>query len=897
MSFGISLSDIFVLLKLAKDTVQNCRYAPNDFAEASRVSQSLYLMLEGVKTEYQNPDPPLLKDDRTRTDFAIHFKNCETSLKPLADLLTKHKRLTTSNIRVIDRMRFPKKDYLEYRGNLAFYTARLSEFLQMVGLGSLGRIEQKVEEIKGHLPNLMNKLDQMCAEFRIMGDKESLLSDHTDDEKFVWKTFRSKLNKAGFTINVLREHEAAIFLRIRELTECGLLDTDGSSLPWKECESSSPPSPVYQMPSSSQTMMATVESDADSEKSITSKPSVENLRLRKSTDSMRSSRSGTLDPIHPKQEGNLRTELVSRGSSPAHGDVRHDCLPPDNLGGCLGKPRIWRNTKGEAILKGSFFDRYFIDGHLHITVLDTDKQEVLIPLSNLSEADLAFVDTATERVPKDMQRVRAQNENLLPKYAASPKKAKEVNDLKVEPVELPRRTHPAILVGKRTRSKMIWAFRQEGSDLPQVPPYCSRSLLTSDLLPTAASSGDLKRVKRLLASGEHIESKGPQSWTEAIRESDGNGGTRTRTKRHSYPETTALYRAAYAGWLDVVHFLISEGADADARNGYDGRTGEPILFSVIRNGHEKMAKLLLEYGAKMEAFGSTTALHVASSQPKRSLVRLVLDYGAHIDAKDHLSQTPLYLASSGGFASIVELLLEEGARTNRITSEGRSALYKAGGNGRGDIVELLLGYGADPAVGRGRYGETTIYKAAWYDDLETVELLLNYEADINIRNKKKMESYKGVGEKIFHGFVAGLSKEHAIMNTWGKTALHAAAYRDHEEMLQALLLAGADLEAAGNDGHTALYLAAQQKHQGIVQMLLKAGAQLETEKHDPVLALLNERNKRRDGESKQIAKRDDQRREMAKMGTSDVLVGLVADWTKALSSSRRLHDRREEKRT
>ncbi len=74
MSFGVSLSDIHLILTLAKDTVQNCRHAPNDFAEASRVSQSLYLMLEGVQAEYQNPDSPLLKDDRHRSDFAIHFK-------------------------------------------------------------------------------------------------------------------------------------------------------------------------------------------------------------------------------------------------------------------------------------------------------------------------------------------------------------------------------------------------------------------------------------------------------------------------------------------------------------------------------------------------------------------------------------------------------------------------------------------------------------------------------------------------------------------------------------------------------------------------------------------------------------------------------------------------------
>ena len=546
-------------------------------------------------------------------------------------------------------------------------------------------------------------------------------------------------------------------------------------------------------------------------------------------------------------------------------------------------------------MKGTFWDRFLKDGLSFVAVIDTDNQEVLIPLSNLSEADLEYVNTAVGRAPDSMQQAKAQNKELSEECRASPDKTKGVDDLKGEPVDLSRRTHPEILVGKRTRPKITWAFREEGSELPRAAPSRPRSSLTSDLLPTAASRGDLKRVKRLLASGEHIESKGPQSWTETInRGTDAYGNKITTTKRHSYPETTALYRAAHAGFFDIVCFLIGEGADVNTRNGYNGGVGHPILFDVISNGHEKMARLLLEYGAKMEGFGQTTALHVASSHPKRSLVRLVLDYGAHINAKDDLNQTPLYIASVGGFASIVELLLEEGARTDIVISGGQSALYKTGGHGRDDIVDLLLRYGADPAVGRGRFGETALYKVAWYNELEIMEILLNFEADVNIRNNTKMESYKGIREKFLHGLVAGLSKEHAIMNAWGKTALHAAAYRGHEEMVQILLQAGADLEAAGNDGLTPMYLAAQRKHGAIVQMLLKAGAQLETERHDPVLALLSERNKARDGKSRELTKKDDQRREMAKMGTSDTLVGLVADWTKNWSSSRRLQDDQRE---
>ena len=905
MSFGVGVGDIIAVIKIAKNIVEDCRYAPSEFAEASRVSQTLYLMLEGVKTEFENPDSPLCKDDRTRTDFAIHLKNCETSLKPLADLIAKHKRLAGSNVRVLDRMRFPKKEYLKYRGDLAFYTASLSEFLQIVGLGSLGRIEQNVEDINEYLPNLMNKLDQMCAEFRIMGDKESLLSDHTDDEKFVWKTFRSKLNEAGFTSKVLREHEGAIFLRIRELTECGLLDeADRSCSPCWDNEALRCPTRIHQMPFRSPTMMAFVESDTESEKTSTPKPSFKDLQPETSAGARQPSRVTASELKQPEQKSNIRRESLSRKPSLAQADTKHESVPPAHFGASSDKPRIWRNPLGEALLKGKLSDSFFRKGQPFVTIVDTDKQEVWIPLSNLSQADLEYVDVAQGEPPDDMQHVRvqreerAQNKESSQRSSPSPDKSKVAHNLEGESVDLPRRTRPENLVGKRTRPEIKWTFREEGSELPQVAPYCPRSSLTSDLLPMAASKGDLSRVRKLLVRQEHIESKGPQSWTETIDNGyDGYGNKMTTTRRHSYPETTALYRAAQAGWFDIVRYLIGHGADVNTRNGYNGGVGHPILFVVISNGQEKMARLLLEYGAQMEAFGPTTALHVASSHPKRTLVRLALDYGANIDAKDGLNRTPLYLAGHAGFASIVRLLLEEGARTDTVVSGGQSVLYKASGQGRQEVVDLLLRYGADPAVGRGRFGETTMYKAAWYNQLEIVELLLNFEADVNIRNKKKIKSYKGVGEKILHGLVAGLSKDHAIMNTWGKTALHAAAYQGHEEVVQLLLQAGADLEATGNDGLTPMYLAAQRKHGVIVQMFLKAGAQLETERHDPVLALLSERNEAKDdGKSREMIKKDDHRREMAKMGTSDALVGLVADWTKTLSSSRRLQDHSRNKK-
>ncbi|ETI24296.1 hypothetical protein G647_03665 [Cladophialophora carrionii CBS 160.54] len=860
MSFGVSVGDLLAIIRLAKATVEDCRHAPSDFAEASRISQSLCLLLEGVKTEFDNADSLLHKDDRAATDFALHFKNCENSLKPLSALISKHKGLSGPSVRLMDRMRFPKTDYLELGGNLAFYTARLSELLQTVGLGSLGRIEQKVELIKDQLPNIMSKLDQMCAEFRIVGDRESVLSDHTDDEKFVWKTFRRRLLHEGFTSQDLSLFGPEIFLRLRELSDCGLFEADGSSSAWTD---DAPP--VYQMPFSKKTS-TTVGSDTESEHSITPKPSVSNLRSKKSTDSERSLRRRASGPIH-LDHGGKTPQAAQRRSTVAQAESGYEAASSNSS--CFtssSAQRVWRNAKGEEIPK-----------------------DVLIPWSNLGEGDMSYVNLTygsitAERTSLDSEIAPGLERQYPPRNRSSSPSHSVTNQKDAQGkegvVEVPRRSRPKILTGRRTRSSVKWKYREPGSPLPEPAPFAFRAAFTSDLLPSAAGKGDLPRVKRLLDSGHHIECKGPVSYTSYY--SDGESSHRTR---HRYPETTALYRAAYAGHLDVAHYLLKKGADVNARNGYDGKSGDPILFYVIRYGQEWTTRLLLEYGASLDPYGPTMVLHVACGQPKRSIVRLILDAGADIDAKDHLSRTPLYLACVGGFIRSVEMLLEEGARTDVIAEQGQAPLYKAAGKGQEEIVEVLLRYGAVPDLGRGRLGETILYKAAWYNELDVVDHLITFGADVNIKNSKKMESYKDSKEKILHGVLAGLLKDHAMMNGWGKTALHAAAFRGHQEMVRVLLDAGADIEATGNNKVRPMYLAAQQKHKGIVQMCLRAGAQLETEKTEPVLALINERNKETAAPAKGVVRLGE--RDMDKMGTSDSLVGLVAGITKSWAMARR----------
>lgn len=144
---------------------------------------------------------------------------------------------------------------------------------------------------------------------------------------------------------------------------------------------------------------------------------------------------------------------------------------------------------------------------------------------------------------------------------------------------------------------------------------------------------------------------------------------------------------------------------------------------------------------------------------------------------------------------------------------------------------------------------------------------------MNIRNRKTMESYNRVGG-LFHDILSGSSTEHALMNPWGKAALHAAAYQGHEDMVQVLLSAGADPTMA-DDGRTPLYFAAQQQHKGVVQILLNATARhqrLQTERPSLMLALYDEQLKEKTGE---LIKMCEDKEKRVAIAAAHYLVGLV----------------------
>ncbi len=86
-------------------------------------------------------------------------------------------------------------------------------------------------------------------------------------------------------------------------------------------------------------------------------------------------------------------------------------------------------------------------------------------------------------------------------------------------------------------------------------------------------------------------------------------------------------------------------------------------------------------------------------------VRLAINFGANLEAKNNSGRTPLHLASEFNRISIAKLLIERGAIVRANDNGGRTPLHLASFWNRIETAKLLLDAGADVEA-KDRWGNT-----------------------------------------------------------------------------------------------------------------------------------------------------------------------------------------------
>ncbi len=149
-----------------------------------------------------------------------------------------------------------------------------------------------------------------------------------------------------------------------------------------------------------------------------------------------------------------------------------------------------------------------------------------------------------------------------------------------------------------------------------------------------------------------------------------------------------LMASAYAGELDEVRRLISQGTAVDSVNAEKHTS----LMWASFNGHTAVVGFLLESGANIDAKDKNgrTALMYASSGPYLETVKLLLKKGADVDVQGTLEGfTALMTAAAEGLLEVVRALLEHGADPGLVDKDGDTAESFARLKGHSAVEALL----------------------------------------------------------------------------------------------------------------------------------------------------------------------------------------------------------------
>ncbi len=174
----------------------------------------------------------------------------------------------------------------------------------------------------------------------------------------------------------------------------------------------------------------------------------------------------------------------------------------------------------------------------------------------------------------------------------------------------------------------------------------------TEALCTAASKGDADAARRLIAAGA-------------------NPHARVRTGYN------ALSGAMVHGHIGTLRVLLESGFMPSAD---DVGTGLGRGCGIgARDSKVPLMELLLQYGfdpngTRSREDGSTLLMCLLGHCEGAALVRLLLDHGADIHARDARGRTPFMYATELCFDENIRLLHERGADVNAQDKQGRTAL-------------------------------------------------------------------------------------------------------------------------------------------------------------------------------------------------------------------------------
>ncbi|KAF4526051.1 hypothetical protein B566_EDAN000845 [Ephemera danica] len=266
---------------------------------------------------------------------------------------------------------------------------------------------------------------------------------------------------------------------------------------------------------------------------------------------------------------------------------------------------------------------------------------------------------------------------------------------------------------------------------------------------------------------------------------------------------TALHIACLEGKENSVESYLKKiqyKSESSIVNKTDIYDCTPLLLAV-QNESIKIIKLLLDHGASLGAKNGLgkTALMFASEKSNFETVKFLIEQGADINETDACGKTALMYAfeNKKEEENIVRYLVQKGADINKRTDCGTTALMCTNETNicsdNIDTLKFLIQYGADinaiDSLGRRIYMRGNISRSI-------VALKYLVELGVNVANEVDAKGDTCLIQCAEHGAIIN------HRNKEGNSALHFVAKNYKVDVMQLLVENGADIYLKNNVGIT-----------------------------------------------------------------------------------------------
>lgn len=134
-----------------------------------------------------------------------------------------------------------------------------------------------------------------------------------------------------------------------------------------------------------------------------------------------------------------------------------------------------------------------------------------------------------------------------------------------------------------------------------------------------------------------------------------------------------VFEASALGYLETARKLV--GSDRTLVNAFAADGFYPLGLAAFF-GHRGIVEFFLKNGADVSLVArnaqQVTALHAGASRGDAEIVKMLLEAGADVNARQHGGFVPLHSAAANGNAPVVELLLLHGALADAKTDGGKT---------------------------------------------------------------------------------------------------------------------------------------------------------------------------------------------------------------------------------